>query len=134
MDHKIVLRFDVNIGQRLPSTPLLGSATVFDSLAGTLTPTAPLATVAGKQYTITFIHCSGYSGPNERDPFVDIVWNNNVVATITSGDSPWQYYSFMVTGVGNDVLAFHGGKAPGLSLMTFMSTRFNDMPFEVAIS
>ena len=97
---------------------LLGSGTGVDALAGTFTPAAPLATTAGKQYTITFFHYSSFSGSSdEQDAFVDIVWNNNVVATITPGYSPWTYYSFTVTGAGNDVLAFHGGKAPAWSFL-----------------
>ena len=100
------------------SVAILGSGFGVDDLPGTLTPTAPLATVAGKQYTITFFHYSGFSGPFfEQDAFVDIKWNDNVVATITPGYSPWAYYSFTVTGAGNDVLAFHGGKAPSWSFI-----------------
>jgi len=97
---------------------VMGSGTGDDALAGTLTPVAPLATVAGKQYIITFFHYSGYSPPSdEQDAFVDIMWNGNVVATITPGYSPWTYYSFNVTGAGKDVLAFHGGKAPAWSFL-----------------
>ena len=100
------------------SSALLGSGFDFDTLPGTITPTAALATASGKQYTITFFHYSGYSGPDfEQDAFVDIKWNNNVVATITPGYSSWTYYSFTVTGAGNDVLAFHGGEAPAWSFL-----------------
>ncbi|CAA7263587.1 unnamed protein product [Cyclocybe aegerita] len=97
---------------------LLGSATGADNLPGTLTPTHPLNTVTGKAYLITFFHASAFSGPVlEADAFVDILWNGNIVTTIRPGFSNWQYYQFQVTGAGNDVLAFHGGKAPAWSFL-----------------
>ena len=100
------------------SVAVLGSAFNSDTFTGTITPTLPLATVAGQQYTITFFHYSGFVDPTaKQNAFVDIEWNNNVVATITPGYSPWTYYSFTVTGAGNDILAFHGGKAPSWSFL-----------------
>jgi hypothetical protein len=97
---------------------LLGSATGADNLPGTLTPAAPLQTVAGKNYQINFFQASAFSGPTlEADAFIDILWNGNVVTTITPGFQNWQFYSFQVTGAGNDVLAFRGGKAPAWSFI-----------------
>jgi hypothetical protein len=100
------------------SVALLGSATGADALAGTLTYGKPLATVAGKKYTITFFHASVYSGQDsEKDAFVDILWNGAIVTTIRPGYSPWTYYEFTATAKGNDIVAFHGGKAPAWSFL-----------------
>lgn len=97
---------------------LLGAATGADALPGTLTPAHPLQTVAGKKYTITFFHASVYSGSvSEQEAFVDILWNGQVVSTIHPNYSPWKYYEFTVTAKGNDVVAFHGGKAPAWSFI-----------------
>jgi hypothetical protein len=101
---------------------LLGSATGADTLAGVLTPAAPLATEAGKQYTITFFHASAFSGPTgEANAFVDVLWNGNIVTTIRPGFQNWQFYQFSVTGAGNDVIAFHGGMAPAWSFIDDVS-------------
>jgi len=101
---------------------LLGAASGVDALAGTLAPTLPLQTVAGKTYQIYFFHASAFSGPSFEGPaFVDILWNGNTIATITPGFSDWKLYSFQVTGAGNDVLAFHGGKAPAWSFIDDIS-------------
>ncbi|KAF9043296.1 hypothetical protein BJ165DRAFT_1595297 [Panaeolus papilionaceus] len=97
---------------------LLGSATGADNLPGTLTPASPLQTVSGKNYQINFFQASAFSGPTlEADAFIDILWNGNVVTTITPGFQNWQFYSFQVTAAGNDVLAFRGGKAPAWSFI-----------------
>ncbi|KIM37622.1 hypothetical protein M413DRAFT_20272 [Hebeloma cylindrosporum] len=97
---------------------LLGSANGNDALAGTLTPAAPLATVAGKHYTISFFHASAFSGPTlEAGAFVDVLWNGNIVTTIAPGFQNWQLYQFSVVGAGKDLLAFHGGKAPAWSFI-----------------
>lgn len=116
--------FDASIFHYAPyahsgsSVALLGSAIGADALAGTLTPAQPLKTVAGGKYTITFFHASVYSGQaSEAAAFVDVLWNGNVVTTIRPGYSPWTYYEFQVTAKGNDVLAFHGGKAPAWSFL-----------------
>ncbi|KAF9459605.1 hypothetical protein BDZ94DRAFT_1267884 [Collybia nuda] len=100
------------------SVGLLGSATGADALAGTLTHASPLSTVAGGKYTITFFHASVYSGQtSEAAAFVDVLWNGNIVTTLRPGYSPWKYYEFEVTAQGNDILAFHGGKAPAWSFL-----------------
>ncbi|EDQ99415.1 uncharacterized protein LACBIDRAFT_295987 [Laccaria bicolor S238N-H82] len=97
---------------------LLGSAFDQDGLPGTLTPASPLKTVAGQHYTITFFHASVYSGRTlEAAAFVQILWNGNIVSTITPGYSAWTFYSFDVVAKGNDVLAFHGGRAPAWSFL-----------------
>lgn len=100
------------------SVALLGSASGIDTLSGTLTPRAALKTVAGKKYSITFFHQSTYAGPEaEKDAFVDIMWNGAIVQTIRPGYESWKFYEFTVTAVGNDKLAFHGGKAPAWSFI-----------------
>jgi hypothetical protein len=97
---------------------LLGSGNGADALPGTLTPAAPLATQADKHYTITFFQDSSYSGPfYEANAFIDILWNGNIVATINPGYETWHFYQFNVVAAGNDVLAFHGGKAPSWSFI-----------------
>ena len=97
---------------------LLGSAVGVDSLPGTLTPRQPLYTVPGRQYLLTFFHSSTFSGPAlEADAFVEIMWNGKVIATIRPGYQAWTFYSFPVIAEGNDVLAFHGGRAPAWSFI-----------------
>jgi hypothetical protein len=82
-------------------------------LPGTLTPAQPLETVAGQNYAITFFQASAFSGFNgEASAFIDIVWNGKIVTTIKPGFSNYEFYSVNVVGIGNDVLAFHGGDAP----------------------
>ncbi|KAF8175126.1 hypothetical protein BJ912DRAFT_38754 [Pholiota molesta] len=101
---------------------LLGSATAEDALAGTLTPAQPLATVAGKTYSINFFHASAFSGPSlEANAFVDVRWNGATVATIRPGFENYAFFQFTVTAVGGDVLAFHGGAAPAWSFIDDVS-------------
>jgi hypothetical protein len=65
------------------------------------------------KYTIMFFLASDYSTPALEAPsFVEVIWNGVVVTTIRAGYSPWTYYSVDVTAVGDDTVAFHGGKAP----------------------
>lgn len=65
-----------------------------------------------------FFHASAFSGPSgEADAFVDILWNGAVVSTLHPGYTNWEFFSFTVVGAGNDVLAFHGGKAPAWSFL-----------------
>ncbi|KAF9442645.1 hypothetical protein P691DRAFT_764987 [Macrolepiota fuliginosa MF-IS2] len=100
------------------SAGLLGSGFGSDALAGTLKPTNTLDTVPGKTYLITFFHSSSFSGPDlEADAFVDVMWNGQIVETIRPGFSNWKYFEFRVVAVGNDELAFHGGKAPAWSFI-----------------
>lgn len=97
---------------------LLGSATGVDTLPGTLTPAQPLQTVAGQQYQISFFQASSFSGPTLEAPaFVNILWNGNIINTITPGFSGYELFQFTVTAVGNDVLAFNGGEAPAWSFL-----------------
>jgi len=97
---------------------LLGSGSGSDDLPGTLTPAAPLNTHAGHHYTITFFQASAFSGQSgEANAFIDILWNGNLVTTIHPGYQDWQFYQFDVVAVGNDVLAFHGGRAPSWSFI-----------------
>ena len=101
---------------------VLGAAAGADTLSSTLTPALPLQTVAGKMYKIYFFHASAFSGPSlERSTVVNVLWNGNVIATIQPGFSNWKLYSFQVTGAGNDVLAFQGGKAPAWSFIDDVS-------------
>ncbi|KAF8650694.1 hypothetical protein AX16_005068 [Volvariella volvacea WC 439] len=100
------------------SVGILGSATGADNFAGTLTYAKPLDTISGRQYTITFFHSSSFSSADlEADTKVEVVWNGDVVGTITPGFSPWTYYHFEVEAKGQDTLAFHGGKAPAWSFI-----------------
>jgi len=39
------------------------------------------------------------------------------VSTLHPGYTNWEFFSFTVVGAGNDVLAFHGGKAPAWSFL-----------------
>jgi len=97
---------------------LLGSATGVDAFAGTLAPAKPLMTVSGRRYKIEFFHSSSYSGNiAEREAYVQVVWNGDVVATIRPGYSGWMCYVFEVTGCGRDMLAFTGGEAPAWSFI-----------------
>ncbi|KAF8625148.1 hypothetical protein AX17_006926 [Amanita inopinata Kibby_2008] len=95
------------------SVGILGSANGHDNLPGTLAPRNPLGTSRGRRYAITFFHESSFSGPVlEANAFVDIMWNGRAIATIRPGFQRWTYYTFPVVAIGNDRLAFHGGKAP----------------------
>jgi hypothetical protein len=86
-----------------------------------------LATHAGKHYTITFFQASAFSGPSgEADAFIDILWNGNLVTTIHPGYQNWQFYQFNVVAAGNDVLAFHGGKAPSWSFIDDVAVFINE--------
>ncbi|TFK32624.1 hypothetical protein BDQ12DRAFT_771726, partial [Crucibulum laeve] len=97
---------------------LLGSAAGVDALSGTLTPTQALATVAGKKYNISFFHFSQFSGPTlEANSIVQVLWNGQVVLTITPGFSAWKYFDVEVTATGNDKVAFTGGRAPAWSFI-----------------
>ncbi|PPQ82096.1 hypothetical protein CVT25_014342 [Psilocybe cyanescens] len=97
---------------------LLGSATGADSLAGTLTVAKPLATVAGKQYQITFFQASSFAPPAQEAPaFVDVVWNGVIQTTIHPGFANFEIFQVTVTAKGNDILAFHGGAAPAWSFI-----------------
>lgn len=101
---------------------LLGSADGSDSLSGTLTPTQPLETVAGKDYTITLFSSSAYSGPSvEANAFWSVLWNGNIVQTVHPGFSDYTFYSFNVQAAGDDVLALHGGSAAAWSFFDDIS-------------
>jgi hypothetical protein len=115
-------QFDAAIANHQPwahsgkSIGWLGSIIAADEFSGTLTPVQPLNTKPGNVYTITFFHASVYSGQvDEADAFVDVMWNGAIVSTIRPGYSQWTYYDFLVTAIGNDVLAFHGGLSPAWS-------------------
>ncbi|KAF8337155.1 hypothetical protein F5887DRAFT_1244600 [Amanita rubescens] len=100
------------------SVGLLGSATGSDDLPGTLSPRHSLNTIAGHPYQIAFFYSSTFSGRYlEAEAFVDVLWNGEVVGSVKNGYQPWTFYSFVVTAVGGDVLAFHGGKAPAWSFI-----------------
>ncbi|KAF8641396.1 hypothetical protein AX16_010015 [Volvariella volvacea WC 439] len=95
------------------SVALLGSATGADNLPGTLTSNHPLNTAPGKTYTVSFFQDSTFSGPSlEANSIVNVVWNGVTVLTITPGYLDWTHFSVDVVAAGNDVLAFHGGRAP----------------------
>ncbi|KAF5371757.1 hypothetical protein D9758_003513 [Tetrapyrgos nigripes] len=101
---------------------LLGSAFGEDDFPGTLTPASSLDTEVGKTYTLQFFHSSAFSGPEgEADAFVEVHWNDAVIATIKPGFSSWTFYSFNVVAQGNDVLQFHGGKAPSYDFLDDVS-------------
>lgn len=104
------------------SVALLGSASGWDALAGILAPAKPLKTVAGRSYVITFFHSSSFSTRDaEKNAFVDVLWNDAIVQTIRPGYQPFTFYEFKVTARGNDMLAFHGGKAPAWSFIDDVS-------------
>lgn len=95
------------------SVGILGSASGDDNLPGTMTAAQPLNTVAGKKYQIAFFQASAFSGPtSEADAFIEVLWNGQVARRFEPGYSNWQFLTVEVTAVGNDVLAFRGGKAP----------------------
>ncbi|TFK68761.1 hypothetical protein BDN72DRAFT_897895 [Pluteus cervinus] len=95
------------------SFAILGSGFGSDAFAGTLTPKAPLNTVAGKQYLITFFQQSTWvSGPAADAAFVEVHWNGATVLTINPGFQAYAYYQVTVTAAGNDALVFHGGSFP----------------------
>ena len=97
---------------------LLGSANGTDALAGTLTPAAPLATSAGKTYSVGFFQASMFAPPVQEEPaFIDVQWNGATVQTIRPGYSDWGFFQVQVTAVGNDVLSFHGGAAPAWTFL-----------------
>ncbi|TFK70896.1 hypothetical protein BDN72DRAFT_765850, partial [Pluteus cervinus] len=92
---------------------LLGQAYDATTDPGTITPTSPLVTTAGKQYVIAFWHDSSYSGQQfETNSFLQVIWNGAIVFSITPGYQTWTFYSVTVTAQGNDVLEFTGGHAP----------------------
>ncbi|KAH6883641.1 hypothetical protein BKA70DRAFT_1377997 [Coprinopsis sp. MPI-PUGE-AT-0042] len=92
---------------------LLGSAIGNDALPGTLSPAAPLTTVPGKEYQISFWQNSAYSGPTfQKDAWFEVIWNGKVIQTFRPGYSDWSYISVKVTATGSDTVAIHGGAAP----------------------
>ncbi|KAF7334724.1 hypothetical protein MVEN_02303100 [Mycena venus] len=94
------------------SVGLLGAAFGDDSLLGTLSPAAPLATKAGVSYVIQCFMNTAFSGADlEASANVDITWNGATVGTF-SGFSDWQFVQATVTGTGSDQLAFVGSPAP----------------------
>jgi hypothetical protein len=101
---------------------LLGSGLGLDALAGTLTSTNPLQTVAGQSYTIGFFQASSYSGPVDEAPaFVNVLWNGENVLTINPGYTNYKFFSVDVVASGNDVIAFNGGAAPAWSFLDDIS-------------
>ena len=97
---------------------LLGSANANDALAGTLTPTKPLATLPGRQYSIGFFQASSFAPPAQEAPaFIDVQWNGVTIQTIRPGFSNYEFFQVTVTAKGNDVLSFHGGAAPAWSFI-----------------
>ncbi|KAJ7782055.1 hypothetical protein DFH07DRAFT_901039 [Mycena maculata] len=93
---------------------LLGCAFGSDPQPGTLTPAAPLSgLLPGRAYVVQFFHSSTYSGVQLEAPaFVNVLWNGALVGSVNVGYSPWTFWEFPVTAVGNDTLQFTGGKAP----------------------
>ncbi|KAK7470147.1 hypothetical protein VKT23_001587 [Stygiomarasmius scandens] len=92
---------------------LLGSADASDDLPGTLTPSQPLQTVAGKTYSLEFFLNSDFSGPTlQADAFVEVRVNGQALDIIHPGYSHWTFHQYKFVAQGNDVLEFHGGKAP----------------------
>ncbi|KAJ7090514.1 hypothetical protein C8R44DRAFT_990715 [Mycena epipterygia] len=89
---------------------LLGAAFGDDSLAGTLTPAAPLKTKTGTGYVIQAFMMSAFSDEEDAAK-VDILWNGVRVGGV-SGFMPYTLVQVAVTGTGNDVLSFVGGAAP----------------------
>ncbi|KAG6901664.1 hypothetical protein C0995_009445 [Termitomyces sp. Mi166 len=95
------------------SVALLGSASGVDMLSGTLSPQAPLGTVAGKKYVVTFFANTLYAGAEaEKTAWVDVLWNGKVVRSMSLGYADWTYYETTVVAAGSDKLALHGGSAP----------------------
>ncbi|KAJ7120200.1 hypothetical protein C8R44DRAFT_173581 [Mycena epipterygia] len=94
------------------SVALLGAAFGDDTLAGTLTPAAPLKTKKGTGYVIQAFMNSNFAGVDgEADAKVDILWNGKRVGGV-SGFMPWTLVQVAVTGTGSDKLSFVGGTAP----------------------
>jgi len=95
------------------SVALLGSAFGTDSLLGTLSPTSPIQTEAGIDYTLQFFHSSFYSGSEaEAAASFQVIWNGQVVDTLNPGFAQWTGHQYTVTAQGNDVLQFVGSPAP----------------------
>ncbi|KAJ7710549.1 hypothetical protein B0H17DRAFT_915040, partial [Mycena rosella] len=95
------------------SVGLLGAAFGDDSLLGTLSPAAPLATKAGVSYSIQCFMNTAFSGSEiEASANVDITWNDATVGSF-NGFSDWQFVQATATGTGSDTLAFVGSPAPG---------------------
>ncbi|KAF5373055.1 hypothetical protein D9758_001525 [Tetrapyrgos nigripes] len=95
------------------SVGLLGSADGSDRLPGTLTPRGTLDTIPGRNYSIQFFLNSDFSGPRlQANAFAEVHWNGQVISTIQPGYSHWTYYQYTVLARGNDVLQFHGARAP----------------------
>lgn len=100
------------------SSGLLGEINERDDLPGILTPANPLKTTKGENYTIALFYWSGFNDPTtEKNAFVNVSWNSQVVGEITSVSTSWSFYSFPVTAQGNDELKFLGGKAPAWSFI-----------------
>ncbi|TFK18627.1 hypothetical protein FA15DRAFT_689757 [Coprinopsis marcescibilis] len=92
---------------------LLGSATGADSFAGTLTPANTLTTIEGRVYKVALFQNSAYSGPTfQKDSFLEILWNGEVVKTVRPGYSDWAFVEAEVVAEGDDVVEIRGGKAP----------------------
>ncbi|TFK20312.1 hypothetical protein FA15DRAFT_682590 [Coprinopsis marcescibilis] len=84
---------------------LLGSATGSDSIQGTLRAKAPLATIPGFQYRVTFYHSRDLTSPEQAaGERVDVIWNGVSVLAVRPGFSQWEPRSVIVTAVGLDTL------------------------------
>jgi len=49
--------------------------------------------------------------------FVEVIWNDKVVLTLSPGWQQWTYYAVTVTAKGDDKLEFRGGKYPAYSFI-----------------
>jgi len=106
--------------RRGDTSGLLGSAYgVYGDFPGTIAPTQPLQTTAGKMYLIEVWQWSGYNPPfYQQDAWFDIIWNGVVVSAVRPGyRATYTRFTVEVTAVGDDTIAFHGGRYPDYSFL-----------------
>ncbi|KAJ8073755.1 hypothetical protein PM082_012033 [Marasmius tenuissimus] len=104
------------------SVVILGSTIGADVFSGTIKPSKPLATEAGKTYKIQWFMASTYSGPVlERDAILSVRWNDEIVQTFQTGYSNWAFYEVSVVAKGNDQLSFTGGKSTAYTFLDDVS-------------
>ncbi|KAF5353002.1 hypothetical protein D9757_014961 [Collybiopsis confluens] len=91
------------------SVGLLGSIYNNQQFIGTLEPDAVLRTQAGATYMLQFYHSSLYAGEAaEASASMQIIWNGEIVATLSPGFQDWTREQFTVLAQGVDALQFTG--------------------------
>lgn len=91
------------------SIGFLGSPYELDTLSGTLSPSSPIQTEAGVDYTLQFFL---WNKNAQATASLQVIWNGQVVDTLTLINTWYTGQQYTVTAQGNDILQFVGSPAP----------------------